>query len=91
MQLRNLIHAFGRLRALDNVNFMKLLYFLLLTFAIYYLLKALYRLARLFVSGQHNSTASNASEGDVRIEGKPKRFFSRSRDKGEYVDYEEIK
>ncbi|MGC8825073.1 MAG: hypothetical protein ACP5PZ_10865 [Bacteroidales bacterium] len=70
---------------------MKLLYLIVLTLAVYYLIKALYRLAKLFISNHHNSSVSNASEGDVRIEGKPKRFFGRSKEKGEYVDYEEIK
>jgi hypothetical protein len=70
---------------------MKFIYFLLLTLTIYYLLKALYRLIKLFISSQLHSTGHRSSEGDVKIEGKPSRFFTRSKDKGEYVDYEEIK
>jgi len=70
---------------------MKSIYLLLLILAIYYLLKALYRLVKLIISSHLHSTAHRSSKGDVKIEGKPSRFFARSKDKGEYVDYEEIK
>jgi len=70
---------------------MKFIYFLLLTLTIYYLLKALYRLVKLLISSHLHSTDHRSSKTDVKIEGKPSRFFTRSKDKGEYVDYEEIK
>jgi hypothetical protein len=69
---------------------MKLIYLILLTITIYYLLKALIRLVRMFfVSSSPGS--NDSSEKDVRIEGKPSRFRARKKETGEYVDYEEIK
>lgn len=70
---------------------MKFIYLLLLTFAIYYLLKAFVRLVKLIISSDHDFSSSKSHDGDVKIEGKPKRFFARTKEKGEYVDYEEIK
>ncbi|MCX7985442.1 MAG: DUF4834 family protein [Bacteroidales bacterium] len=70
---------------------MKFIYLLLLLFLIYYLLKAVMRLLRIFMLSNSNSSNSDRSGGDVRIEGKPRRFTSRQKEKGEYVDYEEIK
>ncbi|MEJ5264968.1 MAG: hypothetical protein WHT29_06600 [Bacteroidales bacterium] len=70
---------------------MKFLGYLLLTFAIYYLLKALFRLAKLLFSSLYHNNSSDSGEKSIKIEGKPKRFTVQSKEKGEYVDYEEIK
>jgi hypothetical protein len=46
---------------------------------------------RTYVFNQHNNTAPKKKEGDVSVSHKAESNKSKDGDKGEYIDYEEIK
>ena len=68
--------------------------FILLFIFIYYLIKAIFRLANLFFQIKNNQSSfskSRKTKGNVTIEypEEQKKIFSK--DSGEYIDYEEVK
>ncbi len=72
---------------------MKFFLILAIAFIIYYLIKAFFRLIRLIFSvssATSNHKYTTGKKDDVIIEGKPRKFKLRFKDKAEYVDYEEI-
>jgi hypothetical protein len=67
---------------------------LLLIIIVYYFIKAIYRLVSVFFNTSHpgnNSHRSKNRKGDVTIDYQEKQKKRFDKDKGEYIEYEEIK
>jgi hypothetical protein len=67
--------------------------FLLLFFITYYIVKAIYRLFKVFfgMDNKNDRRWSGRKEGDVTIDYQEKQKKRIDKDKGEYIDYEEMK
>jgi hypothetical protein len=67
--------------------------FLLLFFVAYYFIKAIYRLIKIFFGADNKDGKrwSKRNEGDVTIDYQETQKKHIDKNKGEYIDYEEIK